>query len=61
MTADIPVSSDRSALSDVRKVDGEWTTGPGLHSCRGPAAPRILHIDSAGCTPQRSKSAYGHG
>jgi hypothetical protein len=37
------VVSSRARGAECVEGDDEWTTGPGLHSCRGPCGARILH------------------
>ena len=37
------VVSGRARGAECVEGDDEWTTGPGLHSCRGPCGARILH------------------
>jgi hypothetical protein len=54
MAADIPVLFRPFCIRVNAEGDDEWTTGPGLHSCRGPCGARILHIDFPVCTPQRN-------
>lgn len=60
-SADVPVRSRR--VRAIARSDDEWTTGPGLHSCRGPCggAHRAHPVPRVHAAPQQCRGVPGAG